>query len=298
MPCRITNTAKEVYQSLGKDINEVKIDSYETLLPSGERGVLESTVTRTFLEALNDEEIDLQETEYWFNPTKDDYVDDTLYLPAEEVEPTFPEPYHADAADCLEIVGNDGQIIGVERIPLDMLQEAFEGETLTGIVTDVWLYHGLQVDVGAKYDGLIPITIQEFEHVADRFQPGQMVEVQICSMKRPGLYRWPLVLRFMDTEIAPLITDPDEYHNPINHAWAYAQGWELQDLMRETGRSYEPTSVYMREDDALTAMAMQEAMGDGIDEYLDGARSNPAIEELADHRQPQVDDVAGRLMGA
>ena len=36
------------------------------------------------------------------------------------------------------------------QVPLDQLQE---GSIITGAITDVWLYHGIQVDFGAATDG-------------------------------------------------------------------------------------------------------------------------------------------------
>jgi hypothetical protein len=36
------------------------------------------------------------------------------------------------------------------QVPLD---ELHEGSIITGVITDVWLYHGIQVDFGAASDG-------------------------------------------------------------------------------------------------------------------------------------------------
>jgi hypothetical protein len=34
--------------------------------------------------------------------------------------------------------------------PLDQLRE---GEVMEGMITDCWLYHGIQIDLGAEFDG-------------------------------------------------------------------------------------------------------------------------------------------------
>lgn len=39
------------------------------------------------------------------------------------------------------------------QIPLEAFSGPLAGEVMTGIVTDVWLYHGLQVDLGGVWDG-------------------------------------------------------------------------------------------------------------------------------------------------
>lgn len=44
------------------------VENRETLLPGGKRGLLEATVKKPFLDAMAEDEVDLTETEYWFNP--------------------------------------------------------------------------------------------------------------------------------------------------------------------------------------------------------------------------------------
>lgn len=67
-PCRITNEAKEVYQALNKPIDDPLVQNRETLLPGGKRGLLEATVKKPLLDAIGEDEVDLVETDYWFNP--------------------------------------------------------------------------------------------------------------------------------------------------------------------------------------------------------------------------------------
>ena len=56
-------------------------------------------------------------------------------VPEEEGE--FPNPEHADYE-------SDG------RLPLHLLEEGIE---MSGIITDIWLYHGVQVDFLGQWDG-------------------------------------------------------------------------------------------------------------------------------------------------
>lgn len=42
-----------------------------------------------------------------------------------------------DLFECREIMG----------------KEEFHSTVATGIITDVWLYHGVQVDLGMEFDG-------------------------------------------------------------------------------------------------------------------------------------------------
>lgn len=67
-PCRITNEAKEIYQALNKPIDDPLVQNRETLLPGGKRGLLEATVKKPLLDAIGEDEVDLVETDYWFNP--------------------------------------------------------------------------------------------------------------------------------------------------------------------------------------------------------------------------------------
>jgi ribosomal protein S1 len=64
---------------------------------------------------------------------------------------------------------------GEGRTGLDELQE---GQVLTGTITDLWLYHGLEVDIGAQYDGLIPMQEEEWADMAALVKPG--AEIQVC----------------------------------------------------------------------------------------------------------------------
>lgn len=58
--------------------------------------------------------------------------------------------------------------------------------------------------------------------------------------------------------LPPCSMNPDDYHHPINHAWAYSQGYSVEQLLAETGRTYTPTSIYLKSDDADIAREIQD----------------------------------------
>jgi hypothetical protein len=65
------------------------------------------------------------------------------YQAMEEAEPTFPNPYHEEDQDPLAIPLT-------QRMPFEELEE---GDELVGVVTDIWLHHGAQVDFAGHIDG-------------------------------------------------------------------------------------------------------------------------------------------------
>ena len=43
-----------------------------------------------------------------------------------------------------------GHIVGAKNVPLAELEE---GLVITGTISDIWLYHGCQIDIGYEFDG-------------------------------------------------------------------------------------------------------------------------------------------------
>jgi hypothetical protein len=89
---------------------------------------------------------------------------------AEEVEAEFADPAH----------------FGEGRTALAELQE---GQVLTGTITDLWLYHGLEVDIGAEYDGLIPMQEEEWADMASLVKPGDQITVRGCGAAGGAAWR-------------------------------------------------------------------------------------------------------------
>ena len=50
---------------------------------------------------------------------------------------------------------------------------------------------------------------------------------------------------------------PHDYTSPIDHGYAEAQGWDIDRLCYETGRSYERSKYWIEPTDADQADAMQ-----------------------------------------
>lgn len=53
---------------------------------------------------------------------------------AEEIAPCEPDPAHP----------GEGRLA---------LEELSEGQVVTGVIDDIWLYHGAEIDIGAEFDG-------------------------------------------------------------------------------------------------------------------------------------------------
>ena len=62
---------------------------------------------------------------------------ETVMKVAPEAPVTFADPSHEDWEE-------EG------RLPLSDLEE---GAVITGYISDIWLYHGCQIDLGYEYDG-------------------------------------------------------------------------------------------------------------------------------------------------
>ena len=179
--CRITNTNDEIYRALGidplRDINEVSVAQTQVLYPH--LGTLEGRVSKFYLEELfSGSGPDLEETAYWFHTPAEGWKKElTRYQKAEEVEVTFADPSHPSWQ-------RDG------RVALSELQE---GQVITGTISDVWLYHGCQIDFGYEFDGLIPMTednwIQD-ESVPMTLMPGDQAS-ESTTLESPTLRQPP-----------------------------------------------------------------------------------------------------------
>lgn len=250
-PRRVTNTQKEIWDhddELREMAKGIDADAREYINVSDapvwdpEKGPLHGRINRTVLEEQQSDEISVLETAYWFHTPPGGWRIDVKTPVAEECEPDFPQPEHLGEEDkaC--------------RFPLEAL-EGHEGLEVEGVVTDVWLYHGAQVDFMGEFDGLIRVSQEEWkqEAVAEALLPGNMVKVKIHKVSRRGLYRWPVQLELLDDKIAALITRPDEWTTPADLKWAFDQGWDLDQVASALGRTYRKASYMLEPDMAMVA---------------------------------------------
>lgn len=245
-PCRITNTVQEIWEQLKQPnpLEEKVIELPRYQVPNAEQGGLENRVERTFLDGMGNNDVDVEETAYWFTMPHGGWNTERKRLQhAEEAEVEFADPHHP---------GDDRTKLGELR----------EGQVLTGVVTDLWLYHGLEVDIGAEWDGMVPMEEAEWADMARLVKPGATITVRVHKLQRPGLYRFPVHLELLEpSDWVPKITSPGEWESPIDMRWAQAQGWDLDRMMQETGRSYMRASYYLQEDRSELMDEVQEAFG-------------------------------------
>lgn len=67
-PCRLTNTVEEIWAQL-KEPNPLEqkiIELPRYQVPDAEQGGLENRTERTFLDGMGNNDVDVQETAYWF----------------------------------------------------------------------------------------------------------------------------------------------------------------------------------------------------------------------------------------
>jgi len=271
-PCRVTNTSEEIYRALGRSVPDEETDEYidvsQLQVHNPELGILENRVGKFFLQELfEDSGVDLEETAYWFHTPPGGWNTDPLkVLAAEEAPVTFSNPEHHN---------EEG-----DRV---LIEELEEGMIIDGFVSDCWLYHGLQVDFGAHFDGLVPIPEDTWMEPGMRegLMPGQYIQARIHRVLQPGLYRWPVQLELLEpAHLAARFPSPDTYISPIDHGWCAEQNWTMQDICQATGRVWEPAQYMLDPEQANEAAVMEQAYGyDDPESPYQWASANEGREE-------------------
>lgn len=179
-------------------------------VPSPELGPLERRVEKTFLEGLFSEEISVEDTNYWFEEPDAGWDNKDVYALNLEQVPTQ---------------GNSAQHFAPDRLDLTDL---VEGAILTGEVVSLMLNYGVQVDLGAQYDGLIPVRGDEWmdEHfkskfgvysgVSGDFEVGQTVTVQIYRINHRPRCRFPIQLVVLYPDVSNKLSPPDDFIFPFD----------------------------------------------------------------------------------
>lgn len=54
---------------------------------------------------------------------------------------------------------------------------------------------GLQIDIGAEFDGLLPCQDEQWEEVGDELAPGTEITVRVHRVRDSTLYRFPIQVR-------------------------------------------------------------------------------------------------------
>lgn len=104
---------------------------------------------------------------------------------------------------------------GPGRTPLTALRE---GQELVGTVTGHLLYHGMQIDLGAEFDGLLPLQEEHWEELAMEASIGldQQIRVRVYRVRDAALFRFPIQLEAVDSWLAERIPPPGEHEAPMD----------------------------------------------------------------------------------
>ncbi|KAK9813070.1 hypothetical protein WJX72_008389 [[Myrmecia] bisecta] len=226
-PCRVTNEGqemieKELYDKFPEDMIDLGVQ-YQ--IPHPERGPLERRVATTYEEALFDEGIVPEEAEYWFTTPEGGWDQERKQIKKAPVVPNeTPVAYHID---------------GEGRIPIETL---YEGQELWGTVNRVMLLHGVQVDFGADFDGLIPVSEAQFMELWPWLEVDNKVKVRIARIIDSGLCRFPIICEVLVPAIQHKLNPPED-HEP---RWDMRGVPDLDELIKQTGRPYTPTRYFQQ----------------------------------------------------
>lgn len=224
----------------------------------------------------------LQHMDFWFNPPKGGWqeLDPTSTMdlpPLEQTTTEWANAYHP----------GEGK---------KSLEEVEEGEVVIGTITDMWLYHGVEVDIGAEFHGLIPIREEEWEDLEEVFWPEDEVLVRIHKVREGGVFRWPIQLEILLPDIKARIIHPDEWEPTVDHAFCTSRGMSFDDILKATGRTYVDTKYLPPENSMVVAKRQEYKMG--FDEpKMDWPTLDPGEAALHMLEDADLDSAASQLMG-
>lgn len=193
------------------DPNKELIDlgpQYQEMNP--ELGPLSRRVETTFLEGIYSEKVNLEETDYWFTEPEGGWTSENVVGIRARKEAT-------DEISAIHF--------GPGRTELHELKE---GEVMAGIVSSLMYNHGVQVDLGAQHDGLIPVRGEEWveDHfrskygvslgVSELFYIGQAVKVRIHRINLRPRCRFPIQLEVLFPDVQHKLSNPDDFVFPFD----------------------------------------------------------------------------------
>jgi hypothetical protein len=77
----------------------------------------------------------------------------------------------------------------VAQLPLSTLED---GDVITGVISDVWLYHGCQVDFGYEFDGFV-IKSESTSVIVIQLLLGSLSSIFFCPLSAEILYPYALI---------------------------------------------------------------------------------------------------------
>lgn len=250
-------------------------------IPNPELGPLEKRVSAQFEEAIFTEEISQDDADYWFTEPEGGWN---------------MEPERVRKAPEVETAFVTAENFGDGRTKLEDIKE---GAVLTGTVTSLMLYHGIQLDLGAEYDGLVPIPTPEFDAtdtiwsrgLRDEADIDTQLEVRVFKVRDPKYFRWPIQLELLSLPRFAEELPPPESHRP---AMDLRGKGDLSDLILASGRQYRRRRYW-----ADTKELMQfDSGGVEDDEITERMNEYDAHDEATQTPEPMPDfqfDVSGEV---
>ncbi|GAB4817119.1 hypothetical protein N2152v2_004165 [Parachlorella kessleri] len=258
----VTNEGKEMQTQLPEragmeDEEYIVVDPENIFWNRPELGNLNRRVGLTYEDGLFEGEVDPVAEEYWFNEPPGGWQTAPRKLRKTKEEPVL-------EFDSVSHPGDGRTRLGAVQ----------EGQVFQGMITKVMLYHGAQVDIGAEFDGLIPIldpntkSEQAGDHNPPRLEDqkdwtrllealdvGTALEVRVHKVRDPALFRFPIQLVPTDATLAalPNLIAPDAWEAPMDLRDVKLS---LEELATISGREWEPQRVEL-----VTDYALKEAEG-------------------------------------
>eukprot|EP00884_Botryococcus_braunii_P010347 jgi/Botrbrau1/19313/Bobra.0073s0049.1 len=197
-PCNVTNEGREMMPPDFEPSEDIDLGPQHQV-PQPEKGPLGKRVGRTFIDGLFSEEISIEDMEYWFTEPPGGWDNKRKRIQrAEEIPFEWWDAKHE----------------GLGRTRLEDLEEGME---FTGTVRRLMMTHGVQIDIGAEFDGLIPVVFSyhAWKPLRGEFGLDSQVRVRIHK-KYPGTgCRFPIQLELLEpAHLIPLVVPPDEWWGP------------------------------------------------------------------------------------
>jgi hypothetical protein len=126
-----------------------------------------------------------------------------------------------EALDLEEVTGEDGEDMPHHRHKdlegRTLLKDIELGTEFEGTVSALLLWHGVMVDIGAEFDGLVYVSEDDMLDVRDFVPIDQKVRVRVKKVfsENTDRFVFPLELQLLDPDISDLQMSPDREHAPI-----------------------------------------------------------------------------------
>ncbi|PSC73436.1 Nucleic acid-OB-fold [Micractinium conductrix] len=230
-PARVTNERREILDPVAGEDKYIVVDP-ENPIPNPQLGPLERRIGLPYEEALFTDDVDAEAQEYWFTEPKTGWNHEKRRLRKLE------EAEHGDEEDSFRYTG----AAAAGRTPLSAVRE---GAVLSGTVTANYFYHGAQVDIGAEYDGLLPLQEEAWEDVGVALAPGTQVQVRVHRVREGPLFRFPIQLVLLDPALGELLPAPEEHQPPMDLRVLTMRPEEIA-ARSEGARTWTPETVFLQ----------------------------------------------------